>query len=65
MTLDFALFLIMAIVAVASAISMLFSRNAVYSALFLSINFCTIASKELQVNLVPSYVSQRNVVWVD
>lgn len=43
MTLDFALFLLLAIVAVASAISMLFSRNAVYSALFLIINFCTIA----------------------
>lgn len=43
MTLDFALFLLLAIVAVVSAISMLFSRNAVYSALFLIINFSTIA----------------------
>ena len=43
MTSDFILFLILAIVAVASAVSMLFSRNAVYSALFLVINFATIA----------------------
>jgi NADH-quinone oxidoreductase subunit J len=43
MTSDFLLFMILAIVAVASAMSMLFSRNAVYSALFLIINFGTIA----------------------
>ena len=43
MTSDFILFLILAIIAVASAVSMLFSRNAVYSALFLVINFATIA----------------------
>ena len=40
---DLILFLILAVVAVASAVSMLFSRNAVYSALFLVINFATIA----------------------
>jgi NADH-quinone oxidoreductase subunit J len=43
MNTDFILFLVLAIVAVASAVSMLFSRNAVYSALFLVINFATIA----------------------
>lgn len=43
MTSDFILFLILAIVAVASALSMLLSKNAVYSALFLVINFATIA----------------------
>ena len=40
---EFLLFMILAIVAVASALSMLISRNAVYSALFLIINFGTIA----------------------
>ena len=43
MTSDFLLFLVLAIVAVASALSMLLSKNAVYSALFLVINFATIA----------------------
>jgi NADH-quinone oxidoreductase subunit J len=43
MTADFILFMVLAIVAVASALSMLLSRNAIYSALFLVINFATIA----------------------
>ncbi|UCF26749.1 MAG: NADH-quinone oxidoreductase subunit J, partial [Chloroflexota bacterium] len=43
MTSDFILFLVLAVVAVASALSMLLSKNAVYSALFLVINFATIA----------------------
>jgi NADH-quinone oxidoreductase subunit J len=43
MTSDFLLFLVLAVVAVASALSMLLSKNAVYSALFLVINFATIA----------------------
>jgi len=43
MTFDFLLFLVLAVIAVASALSMLLSRNAVYSALFLVINFATIA----------------------
>lgn len=43
MTSDFLLFIVLAIVAVASAVSMLLSRNAVYSALFLVLNFATIA----------------------
>lgn len=43
MTLDLILFLILALVAVVSALGMLLSRNAVYSALFLILNFVTIA----------------------
>jgi len=37
------LFLILAIVAIATALGMLFSKNAVYSALFLVLNFVTVA----------------------
>ena len=37
------LFILLAIVAVASALGMLISRNAVYSALFLVLNFATVA----------------------
>jgi len=37
------LFLILALVAVATALGMLFSKNAVYSALFLVLNFVTVA----------------------
>jgi len=43
MTLELALFLILALVAIATALGMLFSRNAVYSALFLVLNFVTVA----------------------
>ncbi|NUQ84571.1 MAG: NADH-quinone oxidoreductase subunit J [Anaerolineales bacterium] len=43
MTLDLALFLILALVAIAAALGMLLSRNAVYSALFLVLNFVTVA----------------------
>ena len=43
MNLNLLLFIILAVIAVASAISMLFSRNAVYSALYLIINFGTVA----------------------
>lgn len=43
MTLDLILFLILALVAVATAIGMLLSRNAVYSALFLVMNIITVA----------------------
>jgi NADH-quinone oxidoreductase subunit J len=41
--LDLILFLVLALVAVATAIGMLLSRNAVYSALFLVLNFVTVA----------------------
>jgi len=37
------LFLILALIAIATALGMLFSRNAVYSALFLVLNFVTVA----------------------
>jgi NADH-quinone oxidoreductase subunit J len=43
MTLDLALFLLLALVAIATALGMLLSRNAVYSALFLVLNFTTVA----------------------
>ena len=43
MTLDLILFLTLALIAVASALGMLLSRNAVYAALFLVLNFVTVA----------------------
>ena len=43
MTIDLILFLVLAVVAVATAIGMLLSRNAVYSALFLVLNLITVA----------------------
>ena len=43
MSLELILFLILALVSIATALGMLFSRNAVYSALFLVLNFVTVA----------------------
>lgn len=43
MTLEIVTFLVLALVAVATALGMLLSRNAVYSALFLVMNFITVA----------------------
>lgn len=43
MTIDLLLFLALALIAVATAVGMLLSRNAVYSALFLVLNFATVA----------------------
>ena len=43
MTLDLILFLVLALIAISSALGMLLSRNAVYSALFLVLNFVTVA----------------------
>jgi len=43
MNVDLILFLILAVVAVATGLGMLLSRNAVYSALFLVLNFVTVA----------------------
>src|SRR5512142_2702134 len=43
MTLNLIFFLILALVAIATAMGMLMSRNAVYSALFLVLNFMTVA----------------------
>ncbi|HEY43803.1 MAG TPA: NADH-quinone oxidoreductase subunit J [Anaerolineae bacterium] len=50
MTLDLILFFGIAFIAVVSAISMLISRNAIYSALFLVLNFVAIASLYLLLN---------------
>jgi NADH-quinone oxidoreductase subunit J len=43
MTIELALFLVLALIAVATALGMLFSRNSIYSALFLVLNFVTVA----------------------
>ncbi len=43
MTTQLFLFLLLALVAIASALGMLISRNAIYSALFLVVNFATVA----------------------
>jgi NADH-quinone oxidoreductase subunit J len=43
MTIDLILFLVLALVAIATALGMLTSRNAIYSALFLVLNFVTVA----------------------
>jgi NADH-quinone oxidoreductase subunit J len=43
MTLDLILFLVLALVAITTAMGMLISRNAIYSALFLVLNFVTVA----------------------
>ena len=43
MNLDLILFLILSLVAIGTAMGMLLSRNAVYSALFLVLNFITVA----------------------
>jgi len=43
MNIDLALFLILALIAIATALGMLLSRNSVYSALFLVLNFVTVA----------------------
>ncbi len=43
MTSDLVVFLVLSLIAIASALGMLFSRNAVYSALFLVLNFITVA----------------------
>jgi NADH-quinone oxidoreductase subunit J len=43
MTVDIILFLILAVISVAAALGMLLSRNTVYSALFLVLNFVTVA----------------------
>jgi len=43
MTTDLIVFLILALCAVATALGMLFSRNAIYAALYLVLNFVTVA----------------------
>ena len=43
MTIDLILFLTLSLIAIATAVGMLLSRNAIYSALFLVLNFITVA----------------------
>jgi NADH-quinone oxidoreductase subunit J len=43
MTSELLIFLVLSLVAIASALGMLFSRNTIYSALFLVLNFVTVA----------------------
>jgi NADH-quinone oxidoreductase subunit J len=50
MSIDLILFLSIALIAVATAVSMLASRNAVYSALFLVLNFLAVAALYLLLN---------------
>jgi NADH-quinone oxidoreductase subunit J len=43
MTTDLIVFLILALIAIATALGMMFSRNAIYAALYLVLNFVTVA----------------------
>src|SRR6266511_2159588 len=43
MTLELIFFLILSLISIATALGMLLSRNAIYSALFLVLNFITVA----------------------
>jgi NADH-quinone oxidoreductase subunit J len=61
MTLQTLLFLVLALVAIASALGMLISRNAVYSALFLVLNFATVAVYFLLLNAPFIAVAQVSV----
>jgi NADH-quinone oxidoreductase subunit J len=61
MTPQLLLFLILALVAILSALGMLISRNAVYSALFLVLNFATVAVFFLLLNAPFIAVAQVSV----
>ncbi len=61
MTLNLILFIILAFVAVASALGMAFSRNAIYAALFLILNFITVAVFYLLLNAPFIAISQVTV----
>jgi NADH-quinone oxidoreductase subunit J len=61
MTLPLFLFLVLAFVAIASALGMLISRNAIYSALFLVLNFATVAVFFLLLNAPFIAVAQVSV----
>jgi NADH-quinone oxidoreductase subunit J len=50
MTQDLILFIILAVIVIITAVSMLLSRNAVYSAMFLVLNFITVAVIYLLLN---------------
>ena len=61
MTVHLALFILLAVVAIASALGMLFSRSAVYSALYLILNFATVAVFFLLLNAPFIAVAQVTV----
>src|SRR5512137_1516588 len=61
MTLQLLLFLVLALVAIASALGMLISRNAIYSALFLVVNFMTVALFFLLLNAPFIAIAQVSV----
>jgi len=61
MTLQTLLFLVLALVAITSALGMLISRNAIYSALFLVLNFATVAVYFLLLNAPFIAVAQVSV----
>ena len=61
MTLQLLLFLVLALVALASALGMLISRNAIYSALFLVLNFAATAVFFLLLNAPFIAVAQVSV----
>jgi NADH-quinone oxidoreductase subunit J len=50
MTVELVIFIILAIVSIAAALGLLTSRNAVYAALFLILNFATVAVMYLMLN---------------
>jgi NADH-quinone oxidoreductase subunit J len=61
MTIQLFLFLILALVAVATALGMLFSRSPIYSALYLVLNFATVAVFYLLLNAPFIAVAQVTV----
>ena len=61
MTLQLLLFIVLALVAIVSAIGMLLSRSAIYSALFLVLNFATVAVFFLLLNAPFIAVAQVSV----
>src|SRR5512139_1870482 len=61
MTIDLVLFIILAVIAVGSALGMLLSRSAVYAALFLVLNFCTVAIFYILLNAPFIAMSQVSV----
>ena len=61
MSVSLILFLVVAIIAVATALGMLFSRNAVYAALYLILNFASVAVLYLLLNAPFIAVAQVTV----
>jgi NADH-quinone oxidoreductase subunit J len=61
MTTQYILFFSLAVIAVASALGMLFSRNAVYAALYLVLNFATVAVFFLLLNAPFIAIAQVSV----